>query len=268
MITMNERTKKFMVGGVALAGAAVAAPVIWAGVSGLIGLVTAATIAGVSITVAPVLAGFLANMKLKGVKLVAAANPIEELQNDYLRQEAALKEFAKQITDAATEAHLFDTKMANLAKQYPTEAAQFKAQSDGMHQLITIRKQHYEKVKQDLAEYEAEIKKASAVYDMALASERLNKAAGKLGADPIAKIRKETAIDSIQRKVSRSFAELQQAMLEEAPAKPVPPSTTTAYAPAPTPVAAPAALAHNPQPTLPLASTTPGRRATPLSKRA
>lgn len=203
-----------MIGGAILAVAAIAAPVIWAAVTGLIGIVVAGVIVSTSLTVAPLFAALLSNLRIQGFKIIAARNPIEHLQNDYMRQEKLIEQLNQEILKAAAEANLYDENMKELVREYPAEAAQFHQDSKLAHEQIGQMREEHGNALQDLVEYEAEIKKAAAVYKMALARERLVKVVGHISGDYMDKIRKETAIDSVKLKVSHSRAALEQSVLQ------------------------------------------------------
>lgn len=260
MSSLNPRTKKWALWGLGIAGLAVAAPALVLAVKGLISLVIAVTVGSVAMAAAPVVSAFLANMKLKGIKLIAARNPVEQLQNALIERQDALKKFAQRITEFATQVRQFDDKMAIFAAKYPQEAPKFKSQSDAMHRLLTLRRERYNEVKGQVELFEEEVKKADAIWQMSQAAAELNKAAGMESEDVFAKIKAETAVESIQLSLNRSFAELELALMEEGQAKPAAPSASP-LAPAQP------ALAQNPQPVM-LQGTTTSGRVRPLSKRA
>ena len=89
---------------------------------------------------------------------------------------------------------------------------------------------------------------------MSQAAAELNKAAGMEDDDVYAKIKAETAIESFQLSLNRSFAELELALMEE--------QQTSAGVSSPSGVVAQSlgqpvqALSHSPSTALPLASTT------------
>lgn len=259
----NKKLKTALAWGIGLLGLAVAAPAIWMAVSGLIGLAVAGAIvaAGTAVVgMAPLAASWLANMKLKGIKFIASKNPVEQLQNIFIERKQALIEFGRRITDFATQVRQFEDKMRVFATQYPTEAPKFKAQLDAMYQLMQLRKERFAEVSKQLDAFELEVKKADAIWQMSQAAAELNKAAGMESDDIFAKIKAETAVESIQLSLNRSFAELELALMEESQAKPAAPSASPLSQPQPT-------LTHNPQPVM-LQGTTSTGRVRPLSQRA
>ncbi|HET8685150.1 MAG TPA: hypothetical protein VFM18_00640 [Methanosarcina sp.] len=265
---MDDKQKKFMVVGTALAGCAIAAPALVLALKGIISLVLALTIGSVSVAAAPLLSALLANLKLKGLKFIASKSPIEELQNDYIRREKALAKFNEEIIKGASEANLFDSKLKELAKLYPDEAEQFVAQSDAAHELIRQCQREFQATQQDLVLYDQEIQKAKAVYAMALASESLGRATGKIGGSATDKIRTDAAVNEIQKKVSQSFARLEQTVLANRGRQRQPTIANNASPLAPS-KGSPLALTNSPSPAISSpAATTAGavRKKSPLSR--
>jgi hypothetical protein len=66
------------------------APFIFAAIGGMIGLAIAGVVGLVAINLAPSVAVAVANWRLKALKAVAAANPIETLENRYQDRQSAL----------------------------------------------------------------------------------------------------------------------------------------------------------------------------------
>lgn len=215
MTSSNQKLATAIKWGLGLAAAAIIAPVIFLTVKGLIGLAIAGFVGLVIINGAPVAASALANWKLKGIKAVAAANPVEQLQNVLIERRNALATFAEQITEFASRVRQFEGKLQWFKKQFPSEADKFDEQAAAMNQLLAVRKARYDEVRQQLAAFEMEVKKADAIWQMSQAAAELQKAAGMRGEDVYAKIKAETALESVEMSLNRSFAQLETALLEE-----------------------------------------------------
>lgn len=241
---IHPTAKKYAAWGVGLAGLAIAAPALILAVKGLISLVVALTIGAVALAAAPVVSSLLAAWKLKGIKYIATKNPVEQLQLIYQDRVDALDEFRNRITQFATEVKTFEGKMREFALKYPAEAPKFRDQLTAMQQLLNVRRERYSQVKDQLAAFEQEIRKAQAIWDMSQAAQALNKAAGMSSDDVFAKIKAETAVDAIQRSLHQSFAELETALLDETPGK-ASAATIAPHSVAQTPAPV---LAHTPSP--------------------
>ncbi len=193
----------------------IVAPFIFVAIKGLIGLAIAGTIGLAGIYATPWIAAKFANWRLKLIKAEAMKNPIETLQNDYSRRQEALGQFLESIKKFAAEVMTFKDKLVTFSKQYPDEADKFKDNLLKMNQLLQLRQAKYKDAKENLADYELEIQKASAIWDMGQAAAQMNKAAGMSQDDFFAKIAVETALDSVQKNLNTAFAELETSLLDE-----------------------------------------------------
>jgi hypothetical protein len=215
MSQSNQKLALALKWGLGLAAAAVVAPVIFLTVKGLVGLAIAAVVGLAIINGAPVISSAFANWKMKGIKAVAAANPVEQLQNVLLERRGALRLFSERITDFATRVRQFESKLQSFKAQFPADAPKFDEQAAAMNQLLSLRRAKYEEVRQQLAAFELEVKKADAIWQMSQAAAELHKAAGMEGEDVYAKIKAETALESVELSLNKSFAQLESALMEE-----------------------------------------------------
>lgn len=200
--------------GLGLAGFIVA-PVIFLTIKGIIGLIVTAAICLPFIYATPAIGSALANWRLKLLKAEAARNPVETLQNDYVKRQEALVSFAEAIKKFIAEKESFAEKLDGFKTQYPTEAPKFALQLGKMEQLLTLRKQKYKQAQRSLELYESEIQKAGAIWEMGQAAAQMSKAAGMSDADFFAKIQVETALDSVQKNLNIAFADLEVSLLDE-----------------------------------------------------
>ena len=201
--------------GLALVAVTLLAPVIMLTVKGLIGLALATFVGSAAVFGAPVVAQLFEVWRLKGIKAVAAANPVEQLQAVLMERQQALSDFSSKITIFATHVRQFESKLASFSAQFPSEVGKFQEQLDAMRRLLQLRRDRYEEVKKQLQLFEIEVKKAEAIWKMSQAAAELNKAAGMESGDVFAKIKSETAVDAIELSLNQSFAELETALLEE-----------------------------------------------------
>ena len=201
--------------GLGALGALVISPVIFMIVKGIIGLAIAGAVGLAVITFAPVVAMKFANWKLRAVKAEASANPIETLQNVFKEKMDALRRFSESITVFHAEVANFADKVKLFEKQYPADAGKFAEQLEKMRELLKLRQNNYKQAQGELALFESEIQRASAIWDMANAAAAMNKAAGMNEDDILEKIKTETAVDSVQKNLNRAFAELETSLIEE-----------------------------------------------------
>lgn len=203
--------------GLGLTAAVVISPVIFMAVSGIVGLSLAVVVGLALVNGAPVVAMKLANWKLKGIKHEASVNPVETLQNGYREQDAALVRFARSITEFRMEVANFAGQIEVFASQFPQDAEKFRNQLATMNRLLKVREARYQAARDELIKFAGEIKRAEAIWKMGQAAQRLNKAAGFSDDDFLARIKTETALDSVQSSMNKAFAELETSLLDEAP---------------------------------------------------
>lgn len=199
------------------------APFIFIAIKGLIGLVIAAAVSVIAVNLIPWFSAKVANFGLKMLKAEASRNPIETLQNDWRKRKAALNDFEAAVRQFIAEKESYSSKLDGFKSQYPSEAAKFAQQLQSMEQLLTLRKRKLKEAHQSLDLYDAEIKKADAIWQMGQAAAQMSKAAGMTDQDFFAKIQVETALNSVQKNMSMAFADLEMSLLDEQPADKVTP---------------------------------------------
>lgn len=214
---LEKRKQRIMkigkVGLLALVGFVVA-PFIFLAIKGLIGLVVAAGIGLLLINITPVLMEKFANWRLKAIKAEAAKNPIETLQRDFGQRQDALQRFREAITTFSAATMTFGDKLDGFKEQFPKDATKFEQQLAKMKKLLDIRRLRYKEAEDALEQYAAEIDRAKAIWAMGLEAAKMNKAAGMTEEDFLAKIKVETALDSVQTSMNTAFAELETSLLE------------------------------------------------------
>ena len=217
--------------GLGIAGFIVA-PFVFIAIKGLVGLVLAALFGWAVVWFTPVVATTLANWRLKALKAEASRNPVETLQNDYIKRREKLGEFREAIKTFMAEIENFADKLSAFAKQYPQEAPKFKSNLEKMKQLLSLRQNKYKQAERQLEAYELEIQKAGAIWEMGQAAAAMNQAAGMTEEDFMAKVMVETALDSVQKNLNSALAELEVSLLEESESAHAPKLVTEGVEPA------------------------------------
>jgi hypothetical protein len=214
-MNLNLSTKqKVIVGGLVVAGF-LAAPVIFMTIKGLIGLAIAAVVSIAIVAMAPFVVQFFGNLRIKAMKGEAARNPIPDLTQLYEKSVNALKQFAEQLKIFKGEVDFFETKVKEAKKLYPEESAVFEEQLGAMRELERYREHKFQEARADVEEMRKELEKAEVIWNLGMAAERMNKAAGDIEGETIDKIRRNTALESVQKKLIHSMNEIEVAMLEE-----------------------------------------------------
>jgi hypothetical protein len=192
---------------------AVAAPVVWAAVSAGVGLATLFVLAAVGTLVfqsLPLAMQVLENRLLRLRKSVAAAHPIEQLQNDLLRREqrlvsfrAALATIGGQITSMAEMIedrrhadpdHVLDRQMRALDRMAQFHAANVRRLDEAQVALEAFRQQVRQKM------FEWDFAQSGEVVMAALNPSELQNLMQDLLTD--------SALQSVQKRFNEVFAEL------------------------------------------------------------
>lgn len=192
------------------------APFIFISIKGLFGLLVAAVFGVAAINLAPWFASMCANWRLKALKAEAMKNPVETLQNDYRIRQENLAKYRESIVQFAAGIKNYEDRFKTFQKQHPDDAMKFAATLLKMKQLLDIRTKKYQDAERGLKEYEIEIEKAGAVWEMSVESAKLNKLAGVDTDEFERQLQSKTAIGSIQTSLNMAFSELELSLQEEA----------------------------------------------------
>jgi DNA repair exonuclease SbcCD ATPase subunit len=197
----------------------IVSPVILLVLKGMVGLIAAIAVGWAAIWFTPVVASMFANWRIKALKAEAFRNPIETLQNQYIKGKEKLADFREKIKDSVAEFENFKSKLAGFVQKYPQEAQKFEDAKLKLSRLITQHKTRFQKAEQELEAQQAEIVKASAIWDMANALNAASDAVGMTEEDFFARIQTETAFDSVTKNFNSALAELEVGFLEETEVK-------------------------------------------------
>jgi hypothetical protein len=183
--------------GAALLGLALA----FAGVVGL------TVLAGV-----PWLVTKLANKRIEWVLAEARRSPIPTLWEGHRQDAEDLRAMGEAITEYATEIGNAQDKARKLAKDLlPEDLASFNKDVQAMQVDLELQEQDYREAVLAHEKQEAEIKRASAIWDLNMAVANANaKNLNSRAEDTLAKIKRETALDSVSASMNRSKAQLRQ----------------------------------------------------------
>jgi hypothetical protein len=192
------------------------APFILTAIGGILGLAIAAGISFTAVNMLPWFALKISNWRLKAIKSEAMKNPVETLQTEYIKKEAALKTFKENIRIFAGQVLTFGDQVKQYVKEGLEDAQVYVEQLGKMKKLLEIRQQRYQEAKQALEEFADTIERTDRKWKMALAAMAMNEAAGQMEGDAFDKICIETALESVQTKLNQSFADLEIALLDNA----------------------------------------------------
>jgi hypothetical protein len=196
------------------------------GMEALVALGVFSAIGFVVINLIPAFARLVGNWRLKALKAVAAANPIENLEMIYRDKMNALAASRENIN--ATYAILQD--LYNQIKEhdanYPGKPSQWLDKYNKLKALVELRGEKYKASKVKLQEFSDIIDEKRSDWKIAQTMAQANKLAN-VGEDFESKLMQDTALTTVQDGLNLAFAELDTALLDEAPT-----SATVVAAPA------------------------------------
>jgi hypothetical protein len=160
----------------------------------------------------------IANWRLKAIKFEASQNPIETMQNDLIDKQTNLAKYKELYGQFVAGIYGWRDRVATFKREHPDNTDRIKvyeAQLDKMEQLAVLRKNKYEQTQAGLVEYAKFIDEQKADWEMAQESAKMNKLVGADGDSFLKDVARSTAIDSVQKAVNSTFADLDIAFLDE-----------------------------------------------------
>jgi hypothetical protein len=223
-LTLDPRAKKW--GNVVKYGTVITtgffvAPFIWVALGGLLGLVAAG---GLTASIWYARNWFFdkaANMRIKLIRHEATKNPTETLRNDLKNQMSALEQRKLNIEKLGGQIRTFANKLADIGEKYGKEDRHFIQLTDDLKNLKLIYKRRQEKYSEackQLEDWSNEIDRAQMIWDAACAAAAARETSGLTEADFFAKLKTDTALDSIQNTYNQTLASLDADLLEDAKA--------------------------------------------------
>lgn len=162
---------------------------------------------------APVIAQRFATWKMSAVKYIAENNPVETMELIYQQQHANLQSAIAELKSFAGDVKTFEDKVESIARKYPEEAKDFQEQLVNMKFQQQASTEAIREAEAALAELQRATDKARDLWEMAKASEEMDRKSGKLtNVDPMTVIREKVAMDAVTKRVNTSMASLQVKM--------------------------------------------------------
>jgi hypothetical protein len=193
----------------------VAAPAALVVLKGVIALAVAGAVAAGSIFFAPVIAHKMSIQRIKAVVKDAEENPIETLQAEYIQMKEDADQFQQEVTSYAAEVSNFAQQTREFAGEYPEDARMFEEQLAAYQANQAFKEEKYKQALADLRTFEGVVKRAKAMWKMALSSKRMSEVDGRQSGDVFSQIRKETSLDAVRMATYQSFAEVRTALLKK-----------------------------------------------------
>jgi hypothetical protein len=216
--------------GVMLAICAVAAPLAYLAIKGIVGLAVFGVLAFIGYNAAPVIALKVANAKyraldseyishIKKVEQKAAENPIETATAQSIAYKTRAAKYLEGITAYSTEVNNFETMTAEFSKKYPETAPRYKAQLDTMKMALAFKNDKYKELIQNIKLMDDKITFLTANWKMSQALIKVNALGGVDSGDPMEQLKADAAIDAVVNSINRAFAEMDSSVLADSVAK-------------------------------------------------
>jgi hypothetical protein len=197
----------------------IVAPFIFLAIKGLIGAIIAAVVGLVAINLAPSFAALVANWRLKALKAVAAANPIETLENQYADREAALLKIRDNIKESYAVLQDLYAQIQEHDEKYPGKPSQNLDKYNKLKALIELRGKKYKQAQANLKAFGEVIEEKRSDWKIAQTMARASKLAN-VGQDFQSKLMQDTALITIQDGLNIAFSELETSLLDEDSSQP------------------------------------------------
>jgi len=215
-ITVNQTSKKESIQkkatiGLIIAAGLVVSPVIFLAIKGLIGLMIAAIIGLSVVTFSPWVAMKFANWRVRSIAAEAAENPIETMTNLLIEKRQAWKEFEQVVIKAVTAKKSFEQKCREFSARYPDRAAEFTNQLQAMNEVVEQKKRALQEAKLAIEKGEHTLQEMRAYWEMSQAAQAAHSAAGMDTGDLYARLKADTAVDSVFASMNTAFAQLEVA---------------------------------------------------------
>ena len=202
---------------IGILGVMVLAPLTWILAYGILGLAAA----GGALAVAGVVAAtiwygtepFLMRLQNKRIQLImeeATKNPIPTLWNEHAKDQKEVNDLEQAIIDYSTEiGNCISKKDKLVSKLKPEDIESFENDIRLMQEDLRLQEEDLQELKDGLVKQQAEIERASAIWDLGMAVSKAN--AKNLSAqrqETLSKIKRETALESVTSNMNRGKAQL------------------------------------------------------------
>ena len=191
-------------------------------ITGMLGLIVAGAIAGITWIMLPSVEARAKNIRLRMIKAEAAKNPIETLEAEFLRRSTMLDERKKKIETFNAKTRTFGDKLEQFKRDYPADAGKFQTTYDQMRLLLKRQQQQWHEAEKNLQVFQGVVTRAKAMWAMALAANEAKAGSGLDEDSFYAQLKTETALESVTDGMNTAFAQLDTLVLESDNNEPIP----------------------------------------------
>ncbi len=192
-----------------LGSALVVAPVVFAIVQGMAGLMVAGALGMAGVQLAPVLALKRANLRLRLLQGEARGSPLPTLENLLLDRRAALTQASVQLQGAIAQIDAFVDQAGEFARRNPDAAPRWLERARRAEQLREQKKRALRTAAESVAAFEQEVDRSRTEWALVEAERALSSSLGATRGDPMDQLLERTALDSVRLEMNRAFASLE-----------------------------------------------------------
>ncbi len=196
--------------GVIGVGLALAVPLLYLALEGLMLAVALGASALVLWGVAPGAAQFVANKRIALLKAAIAENPIETMEGIAAEKQGELNAQSKAITAVNTQYLNVQSKLDNLPANLRPKAANFQAIADKLKLGLDNMRKRYDYAANELMKYRGKIDEATSLWDIACAVNEAIKVSEKAKLDTFRDIKNQVAFDTVTTSLNHAFAALDE----------------------------------------------------------
>lgn len=183
------------------------------GIAALVALGIAAAVAFVVINLLPAFGVLVANWRLKALKAVASANPIETLENQYEQKMTTLAATLENITKSFAVLQNLHTQIKAHNEKFPNRPSQHLDKFQKLKALVKLRGDKYKLAKANLAKFSELIDEKRSDWEIAKTMAEASELA-KVGEDFQSKLLQDTAVNTVNTELNMAFAELETSLLD------------------------------------------------------
>lgn len=187
------------------------APFIWIAIGGLIGLFVAIVLCVAAWMIRPWIYSVAANARLALVKAEAQRNPVETLEEDLRKKTVALDGRRTNIELLNGQIRTFSDKVDGVREKYGKENSAYIKLNTDLSDLRRCYKQRCEKwneAHRQLGLFAEQIEFAKTIWDASLTAMAAKETSGMSEDEFFAKLKTDTAIDTIQANYNLAIASL------------------------------------------------------------
>lgn len=184
------------------------------GIGAIAALAVAGAIGLIGVNLLPAFSRMVANWKLKALKAVAAANPIETLENQYGERAEALISIRENIKEFHSVIQELWSQIEEHNQRYPNNPSQFLDKYNKMKELLELRSNKYKQAQANLKSFKELIEQKRSDWKVAQSAAKAMKLAN-VGESFQNELMKDTALNTIQDGLNLAFSELEVSLLDE-----------------------------------------------------